>query len=159
MADSGDSHAEQIKALVRCHGDADDNRFYAVAMQIAAQAARAGQGQVALELRDIVDQAKAARPLGDPEDYGADFLRHAELMAASRLAQAARAVEDRDESGQQLWLAAAGHWLQVAACLRASYAADVAAADAVVRTATPGMVDEKLAKRGGLVGPCSVLIT
>jgi len=51
--------AEQIKALIRCHADGDDARFYAVAMQVAAQAARAGQGNFAQELRELVDRAKA----------------------------------------------------------------------------------------------------
>lgn len=51
--------AEQIKALIRCHAEGDDTRFYAVAMQVAAQAARSGQGNFAQELRDLVDKAKA----------------------------------------------------------------------------------------------------
>lgn len=50
--------AEQIKALVRCHVEGDDTRFYAVAMQVAAQAARSGHGNFAQELRDLVDKAK-----------------------------------------------------------------------------------------------------
>lgn len=55
--------AEQIKALIRCHAEGDDARFYAVAMQVAAQAARAGQGNFAQELRGLVDRAKAqSRP-------------------------------------------------------------------------------------------------
>ena len=51
--------ADQIKALIRCHAEGDDTRFYAVAMQVAAQAARSGHGNFAQELRDLVDQAKA----------------------------------------------------------------------------------------------------
>jgi SpoVK/Ycf46/Vps4 family AAA+-type ATPase len=51
--------AEQIKALIRCHVDGDDARFYAIAMQVAAQAARNGHGNLAQELRDLVDNAKA----------------------------------------------------------------------------------------------------
>lgn len=51
--------ADQIKALIRCHTEGDDARFYAVAMQVAARAARAGHGNFAQELRDLVDQAKA----------------------------------------------------------------------------------------------------
>lgn len=51
--------AEQIKALIRCHADGDDTRFYAVAMQVAAQAARSGQSNFAQELRELVDRAKA----------------------------------------------------------------------------------------------------
>ena len=51
--------ADQIKALIRCHAEGDDTRFYAVAMQVAAQAARSGHGNFAQELRDLVDKAKA----------------------------------------------------------------------------------------------------
>lgn len=51
--------ADQIKALVRSHAEGDDTRFYAIAMQMAAQAARSGHGRFAQELRQLVDQAKA----------------------------------------------------------------------------------------------------
>ncbi len=51
--------ADQIKALIRCHAEGDDARFYAVAMQVAAQAARSGHGNFAQELRELVDKAKA----------------------------------------------------------------------------------------------------
>lgn len=51
--------ADHIKALIRSHADGDDARFYAVAMQMAAQAARAGQANVAQELRGLIDKAKA----------------------------------------------------------------------------------------------------
>lgn len=50
--------AEQIKALVQSHGEGDDTRFYSVAMQVAANAARSGQSKFALELRDLVDGAR-----------------------------------------------------------------------------------------------------
>lgn len=50
--------AVQVKALIRSHADGDDSRFYAIAMQVAAQAARSGHGKFAQELRDLVDQAK-----------------------------------------------------------------------------------------------------
>jgi SpoVK/Ycf46/Vps4 family AAA+-type ATPase len=52
--------ADQVKALVRSHADGDDPQFYAVAMQVAARAARSGQTRFAKELRDLVDAAKAA---------------------------------------------------------------------------------------------------
>lgn len=52
--------ADQVKALIRSHADGDDAHFYAVAMQVAARAAKAGQARVAQELRDLVDAAKAA---------------------------------------------------------------------------------------------------
>ncbi len=51
--------ADQVKALVRSHADGDDTRFYAVAMQVAAQAARTGHHRFAQELRKLVDEAKA----------------------------------------------------------------------------------------------------
>jgi SpoVK/Ycf46/Vps4 family AAA+-type ATPase len=51
--------AAQVKALIRSHAEGDDLRFYSVAMQVAAQAARQGHGRFAQELRDLIDQAKA----------------------------------------------------------------------------------------------------
>lgn len=51
--------ANQVKALIRSHADGDNARFYAVAMQVAAQAARRGHGKFANELRELVDQVKA----------------------------------------------------------------------------------------------------
>jgi len=56
--------ADQIKALIRSHAEGDDMRFYAVAMQVAAQAARNGHGKFAQELRELVDRAKAAASQG-----------------------------------------------------------------------------------------------
>ena len=50
--------ADQIKALVRSHADGDDRRFYAVAMQVAAEAARSGHGKFARDLRSLIDRAK-----------------------------------------------------------------------------------------------------
>ena len=55
--------AEQIKALLKSHADGDDDRFYAVAMQVAAHEARLGHGKLARELRDLIDAAKASRRL------------------------------------------------------------------------------------------------
>jgi SpoVK/Ycf46/Vps4 family AAA+-type ATPase len=52
--------ADQVKALVRSHADGDDGHFYAVAMQVAARAAKAGQSRFAQELRELVDAAKVA---------------------------------------------------------------------------------------------------
>jgi len=51
--------ADHVKALIRSHADGDDERFYAIAMQVAAQAARQGHSKFAQELRDLVDRAKA----------------------------------------------------------------------------------------------------
>lgn len=49
---------DQFKALVKSHGDGDDPQFYAVAMQVAAKAARAGQSKFAQELRDLVNELR-----------------------------------------------------------------------------------------------------
>lgn len=51
--------ADQVKALIRSHAEGDDARFYAIAMQVAAHAARSGHGKFAQELRELVDQVKA----------------------------------------------------------------------------------------------------
>ncbi|MCP4659737.1 MAG: AAA family ATPase, partial [bacterium] len=53
------ANAEQIKALVRSHAAGVDTRFYAVAMQVAAKAARSGHGKFAEELRELIDRIKA----------------------------------------------------------------------------------------------------
>ena len=50
--------ADHLKALIRSHAEGDEERFYAIAMQVAAQAARQGHGRFAQELRDLVDKAK-----------------------------------------------------------------------------------------------------
>jgi AAA+ superfamily predicted ATPase len=53
--------AEQLKALLQSHIEGDDARFFAVAMQIAAHEARLGHGAMAVELRTLIDQAKARK--------------------------------------------------------------------------------------------------
>jgi len=50
--------ANHLKALLRSHADGDDERFYAVALQMAAQEARLGHTKFALELRELVDSAQ-----------------------------------------------------------------------------------------------------
>jgi SpoVK/Ycf46/Vps4 family AAA+-type ATPase len=49
---------DQLKALIRSHAEGDNDRFYAVAMQVAAQEARSGHGRFAEELRELIDRAK-----------------------------------------------------------------------------------------------------
>lgn len=51
--------ANQVKALIRSHAEGDEARFFAVAIQVAAQEARNGHSKFAQELRDLVDAAKA----------------------------------------------------------------------------------------------------
>lgn len=50
--------ADHIKALVKSHSSGDDEGFYAVAMQVAAKAARQGHHRLAGELKDLVDAAR-----------------------------------------------------------------------------------------------------
>lgn len=52
--------AEQVKALVKSHAEGDDTRFYSIALQVAARAARSGQSHFAQELRDLVDALRKA---------------------------------------------------------------------------------------------------
>jgi SpoVK/Ycf46/Vps4 family AAA+-type ATPase len=53
--------AEQIKALIRSHWSEDPERFMTLALQVAAYEAQQGHRELALEIRDIVDQAKRER--------------------------------------------------------------------------------------------------
>ena len=51
----------QLKALVQCYIDGDDDRFLSVAMQVAAHEARLGHGKLATDLREVIDKAKRKR--------------------------------------------------------------------------------------------------
>ena len=75
--------AAQVKALLQSHSSGDDERFYAVALQVAAAEARNGHETLARDLRAIVDQAKTkaseskarsnvvqiAQPLGEAAEH------------------------------------------------------------------------------------------
>jgi len=50
--------AAQIKSLLESHGSGDDERFYAVALQVAASEARKGHQKLAKEIRELVAGAK-----------------------------------------------------------------------------------------------------
>ena len=54
--------SDQLKALLKAYAQGDDPQFQAVAMQIAATEARAGNGKLAEELRDLIDKAKIKLP-------------------------------------------------------------------------------------------------
>ncbi len=51
--------SEQLKALIKSHISRDDGQFFSVAMQVAAHEAKLGHGKLAVELRDMIDAAKA----------------------------------------------------------------------------------------------------
>ncbi len=58
MAGSG----EHFKALVRSHGSGDDDAFYSVALQVAAQAARQGHHRLAADLKAAFESSRTDRP-------------------------------------------------------------------------------------------------
>lgn len=51
--------ANQIKALLKSHVDGDEAMFLSIAMQMAAQEAKKGHGNLAKEIRDLIDSAKS----------------------------------------------------------------------------------------------------
>ena len=75
--------AEQIKALLKSHLEGDDDRFYSVAMQVAAHEARLGHGKLANELRAMIDDAKERRGAGPPVPIGRPRGELASLLEAS----------------------------------------------------------------------------
>jgi len=52
------STARHIMALLKSHLEGDDKEFLSVAMQAAAHEAQLGHGNVAQQLRDLIDEAK-----------------------------------------------------------------------------------------------------
>ena len=53
--------ADQIIQLLKSHVEGDDERFYTIALQVAADEARRGHSKVAQELKQLVDQSKSYR--------------------------------------------------------------------------------------------------
>lgn len=59
--------AEQLKALLRSHVAGDEERFRAIALQIAAHSAKKGNTQLAQDLRDLLDaERRSQSPAGVP---------------------------------------------------------------------------------------------
>ena len=75
--------ADQIKALLKSHMDGDDDRFFSVAMQVAAHEARLGHGKLATELRTMIDEAKERRGASPPVPIGRPRGELANLLEAS----------------------------------------------------------------------------
>ena len=74
---------DQIKALLKSHLEGDDDRFFAVAMQVAAHEARLGHGKLAEELRAMVDDAKGRFETARPVPIGRPRGELANLLEAS----------------------------------------------------------------------------
>ena len=55
--------AKHLIALLRSHVSGDEEQFLSVALQVAAHEARQGHGKLALQLREIVDEARSRKSL------------------------------------------------------------------------------------------------
>lgn len=55
--------AEQIKALLKTHAERDEERFYAVALQVAASAARTGHTKLAGDIKTLVERGRTRAPM------------------------------------------------------------------------------------------------
>ena len=53
--------AKQIKSLIRSHFGDDDERFLTLALQVAAHEAQQGHGELAHDIKKIVDDARQTR--------------------------------------------------------------------------------------------------
>ena len=105
---------EQLKALLKSHVDGDDDRFFSVAMQVAAHEARRGHGRLAEDLRAMIDAAKdglGARgpvPIGQPRGELASLLeasypkaRLGEMVLGADLAnQIRRVIREQRHAGR-----------------------------------------------------------
>ncbi|CAD76443.1 putative ATPase [Rhodopirellula baltica SH 1] len=58
--------AAQLRSLIESFAESDEDRFYAVAMQIIAKAEKAGNHKVATDLRTLLADAKASREFERP---------------------------------------------------------------------------------------------
>jgi SpoVK/Ycf46/Vps4 family AAA+-type ATPase len=108
--------ADQVKALVRSHAEGDETKFYSVAMQVAARAARGGQNRFAQELRDLVDNSRARSaepgrpvPVAQPRGELSDLLsvaypdtRMADLVLEDDLDRQLRRVLTEQRQAHQL---------------------------------------------------------
>lgn len=75
--------ADQLKALLRSHLEGDDERFFSVAMQVAAREAKLGHGKLAEELRALIDEAKSRRGAASPVPISRPRGELANLLEAS----------------------------------------------------------------------------
>ena len=77
------ANAEQLKALLKSHMEGDDDRFFSVAMQVAAHEAKLGHGKLAQEMRTMIDEAKGRRGVGALVPIGRPSGELANLLEAS----------------------------------------------------------------------------
>lgn len=108
--------ADQLKALLKSHVEGDDERFYSVAMQVAAHEAKLGHGRVAEELRSLVDAAKRRRgprtavPISKPRGELSELLTASQPQARlsdmvlddALAAQLRRVIREQRHAGRLL---------------------------------------------------------
>lgn len=58
--------AQHIKSLLQSYGEADDEMFVSVALQIAAHEAKAGKGRLAADIKRLVDEIRAKQQTPPP---------------------------------------------------------------------------------------------
>lgn len=56
--------ADQLKALLKSHASRDDERFYSVALQVAAKEARQGHNKLAADIKALVEKSQKDKKLG-----------------------------------------------------------------------------------------------
>lgn len=93
--------ADHVKALLKSHGSGDDEGFYAIALQVAAKAARQGHHKFAAEVKALVEDSRessrsAVTPLAQPRGELAD------LVVATYPEVSMRDLVVGDEIGRQL---------------------------------------------------------
>ncbi len=93
---------EQLKALLKSHVDGDDDRFFSVAMQVAAHEARRGHGRLAGELRALIDRAKSGVGTRAPVSIGRPRGELANLLEASHPSARLGEMIFGDALGQQI---------------------------------------------------------
>lgn len=111
------ARADHIKALLQSHSQGDDQRFYSVAMQVAALEAKQGHGKLAKELRALIDEAKKRKatrqtspiPIGRPRGELSDLLavsypklRLSDMVLEETLAQQIKKIIREQRHGAQL---------------------------------------------------------
>lgn len=106
--------AKQLKALLESHLQGDDERFFSVAMQVAAHEAKLGHGKLAEELRALVDAAKRRRgaeppvPISRPRGELAGLLEASYpkarlgqmILSASLAGQIQRVIREQRHAGR-----------------------------------------------------------
>ncbi len=56
--------ADQLKALLKSHADRDDERFYSIALQVAAKEARQGHSKLASDIKALVEKSQKNSKFG-----------------------------------------------------------------------------------------------